>query len=401
MHALSVSAPSLVVRFTRRPLWPLVDAVVATAFAVPVTAVLVNENEGGWNALLVPLLAALVIGPMATRRRWPAPSLAVAVAGAVMLWWTEPRAVSVALLAVGYSLYTVATSSRLPSALAGLAVAVVAPAVTVLPDLDHRFAALLIAGAYAVVGVIGFGLASHRRQTAALLSRQADIAAAEVERAHAMVTEQRLGIARDLHDVVAHGISTITVQAAYARLVMPADPARAGDAVAAIEAVGRETLTELRQMLHVLRSPAGENHPGPDVPPERTPTPTLVDLGELVARAEHTGLQVDLDAGSSVAGIPAGIAAAAYRTVQEALTNVVKHADTSRVSITMRPGPDRLVVEVVDEGRGCPGETPFGYGLVGMRERALLYGGSFQAGPGPQGGFRVVSTFPLTEPTGS
>ena len=373
---------------------------VATAFAVPTLAILLNENEGGWNALLVPLLAALVIGPMAQRRRWPAPCLVIAVAGAVVLWWVEPRAESTALCAVGYALYTVATSSRLAAALAGLAVAIMAAAVTVLPDFTHWFGAGLFAGAYAVVWAIGFALASDRRQTAALLSRQAEISAAEVERAHAVVTEQRLEIARDLHDVVAHGISTITVQAAYARLVMPADLDRAGDAVAAIEAVGRETLTELRQMLHVLRSPADEDHPGPERPPERTPTPTLVDLDELIARVEDTGLQIDLHMDANAASIPAGIATAAYRTVQEALTNVVKHADTSRVSIAVRPGRDCLVVEVIDEGSGCPAETPFGYGLVGMRERALLYGGSFHAGPGSHGGFRIVSTFPLTEPTG-
>lgn len=400
MYALALRPAPAGVRRARHRFWLFVDSAVAGCFAIPTAGVLANEMRGRWSFLLVPVLVGLVVGPMALRRRWPARCLAVAVGAGLLLILVEPRAAVVALCAVGYTLYQTATTLRLPSALAGLAAAVVAAVATALPDFRHPFAAGLFATLYAVVWVVGFGLAMERRHTAALLARQVELSAAEVEHALAVVSQQRLGIARDLHDVVAHGITTITVQAAYARLLLPEESLRAADAVAAIETVGRQTLTELRQMLHVLRAPTddGENRATHD-PAQTTPTPGLADLGALTARAKAAGLQVDLDITRSAGTIPAGIEAAAYRTVQEALTNAVKHAAAQRVSVAVRHQPDRLVVEVTDDGRGCPDTTAFGYGLVGMRERALLYGGSLQVGRGPHGGFAVVSTFPLIEQT--
>jgi signal transduction histidine kinase len=376
--------------------WEIVDLVVALLFALPAAAILINESRSPWELALSPLLLALSVAPMALRRRWPAGSVAFGVVAALLLRLVEPRAVVIGLLAVGYALYAAARSLRLGSALVALAAAILAAGATALPDRHHSGAAVLFSLTYALTWFIGFGVGMDRRHTQAMLAGQADLAAAEVTRAQSVVTEQRLEIARDLHDVVAHGITSITVQAAYARLILVEDPAAAQEAVAAIETVGRETLVELRQMLTVLRQRPdhGEVEGG-----QRGPSPTLSDLDQLVNRAEASGLRLDLTVTGTPGPIPAGVEAAAYRTVQEALTNVVKHARAEQATVAVHHGVDRLVLEVTDRGRGGPASIPFGYGLVGMRERAVLYGGSFEAGRSPAGGFRIVSTFPLPHAT--
>jgi signal transduction histidine kinase len=375
-----------------------VDRAVAIVFVLPATAIVINESRSPWDVVLSPVLLGLSVVPMALRRRWPAACVASAVLGVVLLRLVEPRAEVVGLLAVGYTLYAAARSLRPASAGAALAASVLAVGITALPDRDHLSAAVAFSLAYALTWLVGFGVGMDRRHSAAMLAGQAELAAAQVERAQSVVTEQRLGIARDLHDVVAHGITSITVQAAYARLILAEDPVAAQEAVAAIETVGRETLVELRQMLTVLRQ--REDHGGDKREGEqRGPMPGLSDLRQLIRRTEASGLRLDVTVTGTPGPIPAGVEAAAYRTVQEALTNVVKHARTEAASVAVHHLVDRLVVEVTDRGCGCPPSIPFGYGLVGLRERALLYGGSFEAGRSADGGFRVVSTFPLPQPT--
>jgi signal transduction histidine kinase len=246
---------------------------------------------------------------------------------------------------------------------------------------------------YGVVWAVGVGVAMNRRYTASLLAQQADRSASELEHARAMVVEQRLRIARELHDMVAHGISTIAVQAAYGGVVAEREPTKARDALAAIESVSRQTLTEMRQLLRVLR----DNDPslGDDDYGSLVPTPTLADINRLVTGAAESGLRLDVIIDGSLAALPAGVETAAYRTVQEAVTNAVKHAGAHRVHALLHCADGRLTVEVTDDGRGCPEEPVMGYGLVGMRERALLFGGTFRAENHPAGGFRVTCTFRL------
>jgi signal transduction histidine kinase len=383
-----------------------VDRAVAIAFAVPTAAILVNESRSTWDLAFAPVLIGLVAAPMGLRRRWPGACVAVATLAAVMLSLVEPRAMLVGLVSVGYTLYAAARSLRLGSALAALGASVLAAAATTLPDLQHSLAATFFALIYVVIWLIGFGVGMDRRHTRAMLASQAELAAAEVERAQAMVTEQRLRMARDLHDVVAHGITSITVQAAYAGLVLADDPAAAQGAVAAIETVGRETLVELRQMLAVLRQDDDDQRDEDDRDSSHhRPRPGLGDLDELITRGRASGLRLSLSVTGTPGPVPAGIQAAVYRTVQEALTNIVKHAQAEEAAVVVQHVVqhvvehvvDELVVEVTDRGHGCPETIHYGYGLVGMRERALLYGGSFQAGRASDGGFRVVSTFPLRQ----
>jgi signal transduction histidine kinase len=208
----------------------------------------------------------------------------------------------------------------------------------------------------------------------------------EGRRAEDRAARERARIARELHDVVTHGMSVITVQAAYGRLMVGTDAARAGEALTAIETTGRQSLVELRRLLGVLR--AGE--PGLV---DDEPTPGLADLPRLAERTSHAGVHVDVSVDGEATPVDPGLELSAYRIVQEALTNVVKHASTGSARVTVEHRPDAIVLDIADDGRGGDVRAE-GYGIAGMRERAALYGGTFRAGPGPGGGFRVNATLP-------
>ncbi|MCX4388522.1 histidine kinase [Micromonospora peucetia] len=226
---------------------------------------------------------------------------------------------------------------------------------------------------------------------------------AEAVRAHTAaeaVTAERLRIARELHDMVAHSIGVIAIQAGVGARVIDTQPAQARAALATIEATSRETLAGLRRTLGALRRPQPESA-------SLDPTPGLDDLDRLVVAAADAGVRVDLRRDGERRPLPADLDLAAFRIVQEGLTNVVRHAGTDRCLVTVTHGPDEIAVEVVDDGRGgtVGGE---GHGLVGMRERVDLAGGRFHAGPRPEGGFRVAAWLPVppasptaTEPVGS
>ena len=206
--------------------------------------------------------------------------------------------------------------------------------------------------------------------------------------AHRIVTEERTRIARELHDVVAHTVSLMTVQASAARTVLADDPAGALRAMGAVEAAGRQALDELRHLLGVLRTDAEQGATGPQ--------PGLADLPHLVEQTRQAGLQVSLTTAGPAADLPARVELSAYRIVQESLTNVVKHAGPQARAWVRVTGADGcVVVEVSDDGCGAgllPGSRN---GIVGMRERALLLGGSLEVGPLPGGGFRVLARLPL------
>lgn len=204
-------------------------------------------------------------------------------------------------------------------------------------------------------------------------------------------SEERARIAREMHDVVAHGLSVIVVQADGARYAAASDPRVATETLAAISATGREALTEMRRMLGLLRADPDETRA------ELRPQPGLADLDALVAEAQGAGAQVDATLTASGTGVPDGVALTAYRVVQEALTNVRKHAGPD-VSVRVRvETTDRtLAVLVEDDGRGAAASSDGrGLGLVGMRERVAVHGGTLEASPRPGGGFRVAARLPL------
>ncbi|MFG2100474.1 sensor histidine kinase [Micromonospora echinaurantiaca] len=265
-----------------------------------------------------------------------------------------------------------------PAAVVVLLVQVAASFVN--PAEDPLSRATLSVLAVVTAWTVGDSVAARRRHAEALR----DHAAAEA------LTAERLRIARELHDMVAHSIGVIAIQAGMGARVIDSQPAQARAALATIEATSRETLAGLRRTLGALRRPHGE-------PAALDPTPGLADLDRLVAAAADAGVRVRLHRRGPAVPLPADLDLAAYRIVQEALTNVVRHAGTAECRVTVTHGPDELTVAVVDDGRGGPvgGE---GHGIVGMRERVALLDGRFHAGPRPEGGFRVEARLPVPPP---
>jgi signal transduction histidine kinase len=226
--------------------------------------------------------------------------------------------------------------------------------------------------------------------------RQAQ-ARAELVRAQAAAQTamaERLRIARELHDIVAHSIGIIAIQAGAGRRVFDARPAEARDALAAIEDTSRQTLSGLRRMMTGLRRAEPEPGPGPAPP---GPAPGLADIERLAAVTLEAGVQVDVDWHGSREQLPADIDLPAFRIVQEAVTNVVRHAGTSQCQVSIGQQDGQLSIEVTDSGRGGSAAGT-GYGITGMRERAALLGGDFSAGPRPGGGFRVAARLPVPAP---
>jgi signal transduction histidine kinase len=229
------------------------------------------------------------------------------------------------------------------------------------------------------------------------LIRQAQ-ARAELVRAQAAaqtVMAERLRIARELHDIVAHSIGIIAIQAGAGHRVFDASPAEARDALAAIEATSRETLSGLRRMMTALRHADQETGSG-QAP--LGPAPGLADIERLAAMTLEAGVKVEVDWRSNRQPLPAGIDLSAFRIIQEAVTNVVRHADTDECQVVIDQHDGQLSIEVTDNGRGG-GTAGTGYGITGMRERAALLSGDFSAGPRPSGGFRVAARLPVPAPT--
>jgi signal transduction histidine kinase len=219
--------------------------------------------------------------------------------------------------------------------------------------------------------------------------------AAQLEREHAAearraVVEERTRIARELHDVVAHRVSLMTVQAGAAKTVAADDPEGASQAMQAVETAGRQALDELRHLLGVLRPEAEAEELGPQA--------GLADVPRLVEQSRAAGLDVTLTMDGEPADLPARVDLSAYRIVQEALTNALKHAGPgARTEVRLHTDDHRVDIEVLDDGRGATMLTGSGHGIIGMRERALLLGGRLDAGLRPGGGFQVVARLPVPD----
>jgi signal transduction histidine kinase len=211
------------------------------------------------------------------------------------------------------------------------------------------------------------------------LEREAELAAAE----------ERTRIARELHDVVAHGLSLMVVQAEAAEELLDRSPADARERLHRVQETGRQSLGEMRRLLGVLRA---TGHDGPATAPQ----PSLAGLQELVDDAAVTGLRVDVRLDGDLDGLPLGVELTAFRILQEALTNTRRHASARSVTVRLARRPGVLALEVTDDGTG-PAGNRVGHGLIGMRERVALYGGSVTTGPGPDGGYRVAAELPLEE----
>src|SRR4051812_13538470 len=327
------------------------------------------------------------------RRRVPVGAVVGGLAtGLVYAAAQYPVALTPVVLLSIYTAASVLPQRRARLVLAG-SVVVGIMAATVSPGPTDPGVPALIVCAWLLGNYIG----SRRRYTAELEAKNHLLEMARVELADRAVTEERLRIARELHDVVAHTVSVVAVHAGTGRMVADDDPAGARQALATIETTTRSALSEMRRMLGMLRSRGGE---GQGV---LAPTPGLRDLDALVADVVRSGVTVEVRVEGDRGPVPAGVDLAAYRIVQEALTNVIKHAGLVRATVVVRYSSDAVAVEVdndapVHDGRRQVGLT-VGHGLVGMRERVAMYHGELHAGPCPAGGFHVAARLPFAEST--
>jgi signal transduction histidine kinase len=382
-------------RLRRTNPWVL-DAFLATVFLV---IVIVGHFAAGGNAgakyrdanAWSVLLSIAVAVPYYWRRHAPLAVLLVSELSVVLLTTGDYQTgAAPTVLLVG--VYTVAAWCNLRDRVIGAAAVVAGLTVVGIVGIPGGngaglvFNVLLFAAAY----LVGSTMRNRRlygeqlEQRAIALERERDD---ETKRA---VTEERLRIAQELHDVVAHSMGVIAVQAGVGAHVIDADPDEAKKSLDAISHTSRSTLAEIRRMLGVLRDDQGASY---------APAPGLADLDRLIRDLAAVGLDAEVRSEGTRTELPPGVDFTAYRIVQEALTNVLKHAGRARATINIGYEENAVRLEILDDGRGVNGQSaPGGHGLMGMRERVSVYGGSFDAGPGVGGGFRVAVRLPYGEP---
>jgi signal transduction histidine kinase len=241
---------------------------------------------------------------------------------------------------------------------------------------------------YAIAWALGKTLRYRELRGDRLEARTAELEAKRESQIQAAVTDERARIARELHDIVAHSVSLMVLQAGAARQALDREPEKARAPLLSVEATGRGAMSELRRLVSMLRQPGQED--------ELSPQPSLRHLDRLVAQMREAGLAVELDTSGGLEAIPPGVDLSAYRIAQEAMTNVLKHAGATHVDLTVRCEGGAVEVLVEDDGRGPSGngQVVGGHGLIGMRERVNLFGGRFEAGARDGGGFRVFARLP-------
>lgn len=380
-------------------------------FAVVVTAVslvgllTVQANvDTESNRATEPLTYTLTLvatSQIALRRRRPLVGLWVVTAAIVPYWILDyvDTGMSASVLVL---LYTVATTVERPRSLRhALAVGGLLTCVMiagVISD-EENLPVIAVVGnvvIFVTAWTIGDSLRNRRAYLAEVEARAERAERDREAAAERAVQEERVRIARELHDVVAHSVSVMVVQSAAARRVFPRDPSQAEEALGVIERMGRDALDELRRLLGVLRAHTDD---GTAIRPQ----PTAADVADLVGQWREAGMDVDLtvDAPDGAPELPPGVSLTVYRVAQEALTNVMKHAGPARVEVHLRLRDDHVTVQVSDDGRGPQSSEALpsaAQGLVGMRERVELFGGELRTGPRPGGGFQVRAELPVTAP---
>ena len=343
-------------------------------------------KRSGDLSVALPLVFAQTL-PLLGRRRFPLLTFALVIAA------TSPLTVGVHSLnplPPFLAFYSVAAHAERPRALLAGVAGLVALVFPVLHETDYGFAPfvfhLLV---FPAAWVLGDNLRTRRAYYAALEERAERAERERDEQARQAVAEEQARIARELHDVLAHNVSVMVVQAAAARDVFDSRPARAREALGSIEQTGRSALQELRRLLGGVRTEEAE----------LAPQPGLARLPELVDQVRRAGFAVDLRIEGAARPLTAGVDLAAYRVVQEALTNTIKHARASSAHVHVRYGDGRIELDVADDGVGFTGNgSGGGHGLIGMRERVALYGGELETATRPEGGFLVHASLPAGTP---
>jgi signal transduction histidine kinase len=331
--------------------------------------------------------------PLAWRRRWPVAVLAIVMATIPVMDIVNPQGgVNAFVFAAMLAAYTVGRELDRPRTWWGPALTVGYPWVlagAVGGELsDFVFVAILYGGSWTV----GYAIRNRSLRIDALTRQADDLRRTHAERERQAIEQERTRIARELHDIVAHSISVITIQAQAVRHQLGPENREQIEALRGIETTARQAMVEMRRMLGVLRAK--------DDPLALEPQPGLEQLPLLIAEARASGIEVETITEGDLVSVPAGMSLTAYRVIQESLTNVRKHSGARRARLTVCYQPDTLEIQVEDDGPRRTGTSDTlsggGHGLAGMRERVTLYGGTLTAGPTSNGGFRVRASLPLT-----
>lgn len=365
---------------------------------VAIVALLVGSEAEIWNEpavshkLALSLIAPFMTLPLIQRTRFPFVSTMTVLAAAVTMAFVDATGTSkldtlfIALLGTSWA---IGAYNDKRHAVAGLlAVFVMTGVVT------HRFPDQSVGdtvwplGFFGGLWLTGFVLSRRAEHTLELQELAHQLRQEREEDARAAVLEERARIARELHDVVAHSVSVMVVQAGGVRRLLRDDQGREREALLVVEQIGRSALTEMRRMLGVLRTE------GEAQTPALAPQPGLAYLDRLVDQVRQAGLEVAVHVEGEPVPMPQGVDLSAYRIVQEGLTNALKHAGRAHADVTVRYGDSRVELEVADDGAGAAAGDGMGHGLVGMQERVALYGGTLEAGPRAGGGYVLRAVLP-------
>ncbi|MGI8421458.1 MAG: sensor histidine kinase [Gaiellaceae bacterium] len=357
------------------------DRALATLLTVGAELEVWLGSDATQHRLWAGLIAPVIMGSIAVRRRYPTlvGTVVPVIATLEHVFWGDLQFVGypIATFCALYAL-TVWTPPRRFAL--GLALIVAVDLGTSAAPRGNLHTAVLFTVVMAVVMLLVRRVVGDREQRAVIAERERDVAAREA------VVEERARIARELHDAIAHHFSMIVVQAGAERRVLGDANASTREVLQTVEQIGRSALTEMRRLVGMLRSDADNS---------LAPQPRLDDVATLVTQVREAGLPVELRIDGERRELPVGIELSAYRIVQEALTNALKHAGDARASVHIHYGADSLELEIVDDGaRDVASEPGGGHGLVGMHERVALYGGRLDASRRGSGGFAVRALLP-------
>jgi signal transduction histidine kinase len=375
----------------RLPRGESLDRIVAVVLLVAGELEVVAGSAGSGSQAALAAGTAVMSGAVAFRRRWPLAMGSVAMLANGLVWLAGAKPNSLAYpIAWFCGLYAVAVWTSNREFVVGLVVLAFSNVLAFFGN-GHDFKSAAQFTIFPAIIMFVVRRAVRDRQLRAdALATKAELLEREKElRAKEAVAEERARIARELHDLVAHNVSVMVVQAGTERHALPDSQAPTREVLGAIEESGRQALSEARRLLGMLRR-EGEHE-------ELEPQPSLDRVDFLVEQIERAGLPVSLHVEGERRSLPAGLDLCAYRIVQEGLTNALRHAGPAHAEVTLRYGATALEVEVLDDGAGAAQKNGHGagHGLIGMRERVALYGGELATGPRPGGGFAVRARLPL------